>query len=97
MSLTDRFKIYATKGFIVVFVCGGGFCWWVSYPFFSRDLQLDLLLPQLLPLAVVPAERSPLLLDQLLPSRLRENTVIKICVDRGMGGDTVLNKKQICA
>lgn len=48
-----------------------------SYPFFARDLQLDLLLPQLLPLAVVPAERSPLLLDLFLPSRLEDDTVIK--------------------
>lgn len=48
-----------------------------SYPFFARDLQLDLLLPQLLPLAVVPAKRSSLLLDLLLPSHLIEDTVIK--------------------
>lgn len=74
-----------------------GFSWWDSYPFFSGDLQLDLLLPQLLPLAVVPAERSPFLLDLLLPSCLRENVVIKICVDTGVGGNIVLNKKQICA
>lgn len=71
--------------------------WWNSYPFFSRDLQLDLLLPQLLPLAVVPAEGSPFLLELLLPSCLRENVPIKTCVDTGVGGDIVSNKKQICA
>lgn len=52
---------------------------WDSYPLFSRDLQLDLLLPYLLPLAVVLAEGSSFLLGLLLPSRLTENMVIKIC------------------
>lgn len=73
------------------------FFWSDSYPFFARDLQLDLLLPQLLPLAVVPAEGSPLLLDLLLPSRLMEDMVIKIFVDTGVGVYVVLNKKQNCA
>lgn len=52
--------------------------WLNSYPVFARDFQLDLLFPQLFPLAVVPAEGSPLLLDLLLPSRLTENMVIKM-------------------
>lgn len=51
--------------------------WWDSYPFFSGDLQLDLLLPQLLPLDVVLGERSPLLLDRLLPGRLGDKAVNK--------------------
>lgn len=69
-----------------------------SYPFFPGDLQLDLLLPQLLPLAVVPAEGSPLLLDLLLPGRLRENALIKTCAGRAVGGGLfALNQKQICA
>lgn len=56
-----------------------GVCFWSDgYPVFARDLQLDLLLPQLLPLAVVPAEGSPLLLDLLLPGRLTEDKVIKM-------------------
>lgn len=48
------------------------------YPLFSRDLQLDLLLPHLLPLAVVPAEGSPLLLGLLLPGHLTEDVLIRI-------------------
>lgn len=47
-----------------------------SYPFFSRDLQLDLLLPQLLPLDVVLGEGRPLLLDRLLPGRLRDKAAL---------------------
>lgn len=62
---------------------------WDTYPVFAGDLQLDFLLPQLLPLAVVPGEGSPLLLDLLLPSRLRK----KIFVDTGVGGYVVLNKE----
>ncbi len=58
------------------------FFWLDSYPFFARDLQLDLLLPQLLPLAVVPAERSPLLLDLLLPGRLTEDMMTKTFVEQ---------------
>jgi len=54
------------------------FVWLNSYPFFARDLQLDLLLPELLPLAVVPAEGSALLMDLLLPNRLTEHK-ITIC------------------
>lgn len=49
-----------------------------SYPLFSRDLQLDLLLPHLLPLAVVPAEGSSLLLGLLLPGHLAEDVLISI-------------------
>lgn len=51
-----------------------------NYPLFSRDLQLDLLLPHLLPLAVVPAEGSSLLLGLLLPGRLTEDMLIRICL-----------------
>lgn len=50
---------------------------WDSYPLFSRDFQLDLLFPHLLPLAVVPAERSSLLLGLLLPGRLAEDVVVR--------------------
>lgn len=64
-----------------------------SYPLFSRDLQLDLLLPHLLPLAVVPVERSPLLLGLLLPGRLAENVVITVCSTAP--ANVVLNKKLI--
>lgn len=53
---------------------------WDSYPLFSRDLQLDLLLPHLLPLAVVPAEGSSLLLGLLLPGHLTEDVLIRICL-----------------
>lgn len=64
-----------------------------TYPFFSRDLQLDLLFPQLLPLAVVPAEGSSLLLGLLLPNRLTEEVLIRICLTAT--GNIVLNKKRI--
>ncbi len=64
-----------------------GFFWLDSYPFFARDFQLDLFLPQFLPLAVVPAEGSPLLLDLLLPGRLTRDMGIKFFVDTGVGGD----------
>lgn len=43
----------------------------VSYSFFASDFQLDLLLPQLLPLGVVLGQRRPLLFDLLLPLLLR--------------------------
>lgn len=66
---------------------------WDSYPLFSRDLQLDLLFPHLLPLAVVPAERRSLLLGLLLPGRLAENVVIRACLT--VPGNVVLNKKLI--
>lgn len=66
---------------------------WGNYPLFSRDLQLDLLLPHLLPLAVVPVERSSLLLGLLLPGRLAENVVITVCLT--VPGNVVLNKKLI--
>lgn len=60
--------------------------WCDGYPFFSRDLQLDLLLPQLLPLDVVLGEGSPLLLDRLFPGPLRD----KAAVDKkGVDGDVV--------
>lgn len=61
--------------------------WWDSYPFFSRDLQLDLLLPQLLPLDVVLGEGSPLLLDRLLPGRLRDKAAVN--KKKGVDGDVV--------
>lgn len=66
---------------------------WRSYPLFSRDLQLDLLLPHLLPLAVVPVERTSLLLGLLLPGRLAENVVITVCSTEP--ASVVLNKKLI--
>lgn len=62
--------------------------WWDSYPFFSRDLQLDLLLPQLLPLDVVLGEGSPLLLDRLLPGRLRDKVAVNK-KKKGVDGDVV--------
>lgn len=55
--------------------------WLDSYPLFARDLQLDLLFPQLLPLVVVPAERRPFLLDPFLPCCLTDDTVMKILVN----------------
>lgn len=64
---------------------------WDSYPLFSRDLQLDLLFPYLLPLAVVPAERSSLLLGLLLPDRLAEDMLIRSYLT--VPGNVVLNKK----
>lgn len=64
---------------------GGG--WWDSYPFFSGDLQLDLLLPQLLPLDVVLGEGSPILLDRLLPGRLRDKRAVQ--EKKGVDGDVV--------
>lgn len=67
--------------------------WWDGYPLFSRDLQLDLLFPHLLPLAVVPAERSSLLLGLLLPGRLAEDVVIRNCLT--VPGNVALNKKLI--
>lgn len=66
---------------------------WDRYPLFSRDLQLDLLFPHLLPLAVEPAERSSLLLGLLLPGRLAEDVVIRIYL--AVPGNVVLNKKLI--
>lgn len=66
---------------------------WDSYPLFSRDLQLDLLFPHLLPLDVEPAERSSLLLGLLLPGRLAEDVVIRIYL--AVPGNVVLSKKLI--
>lgn len=63
------------------------------YPLFSRDLQLDLLFPHLLPLAVVPAEGSSLLLRLLLPGRLAEDMAIRIYLT--VPGKVGLNKKLI--
>lgn len=67
--------------------------WRDSYPLFSRDLQLDLLLPHLLPPAVVPAEGSSLLLGLLLPGRLTEEVLIRIRLTAT--GNIVPNKKRI--
>lgn len=44
--------------------------WLDSYPLFAGDLQLDFFFPQLLPLAVVPAERRSFILNLFLPRRL---------------------------
>lgn len=59
------------------------------YPLFSRDLQLNLLFPHLLPLAVVPDEGSSLLLGLLLPGSLAEDVLIRRCLT----GNIVLQKK----
>lgn len=62
-----------------------------SYPFFSGDLQLDLLLPQLFPLDVVLGEGSPLLLERLLPGHLRDKAAVnKKGVDRDVVGGVII-------
>lgn len=65
---------------------------WDSYPLFPRDLQLDLLLPHLLPLAVVPAEGSSLLLGLLLPGHLTEDVLIRTALTAT--GNSVIRRSQ---